>query len=98
MELKIIPRMSEKTVVQAMNGVFTFNVPLKANKQQIATAVSKQYGVEVVTVNIAIAKGKVKSAYRKGGSPVISKRSDVKKAYVRLADGQTIPAFTEEKK
>lgn len=101
MELKIHPRISEKTYAQAQNGIYAFDVPLRATKQQIADAVAKQFAVEVVTVNSVLAKGKVKKAYRKGGSPVIGKRRDVKKAYVRLAEGQSIPVFedkTEEKK
>ena len=101
MELKISTRISEKTYAQAQNGMYVFDVPVRATKQQIADAVAKQFAVEVVTVNTVLAKGKVKKAYRKGGSPVIGKRRDVKKAYVRLADGQSIPVFeekTEEKK
>ena len=103
MELKIIPRMSEKTVGLAeTKTTYTFDVPKTANKQQVAAAVSAQYGVTVVSVNIAIAKGKVKQSYRKGGRPVMARRTDVKKAYVRLAEGQEIAAFKpkaeEEKK
>jgi len=101
MELKISSRISEKTYAQAQNGIYVFDVPVRATKQQITDAVAKQFAVEVVTVNTVLAKGKVKKAYRKGGSPVIGKRRDVKKAYVRLADGQSIPVFedkTEEKK
>lgn len=103
MELKISTRISEKTYAQAQNGTYVFDVPVRATKQQIADAVAKQFAVEVVGVNTVLAKGKVKKAYRKGGSPVIGKRSNVKKAYVRLADGQSIPVFedktdTKEKK
>ncbi len=95
MELKIHPRISEKTYAQAQNGMYVFDVPVRANKQQITDAVAKQYDVTVVDVNTVLAKGKVKKSYRKGGSPVVGKRNDVKKAYVRLAEGQTIPVFAE---
>lgn len=95
MELKVIPRMSEKTVSHATAGLYVFNVPTVATKQQVAEAVSKQYGVKVVSVNTVLAKGKVKRSYRKGGSPVTGKRTDVKKAYVRLADGDKIAAFEQ---
>lgn len=102
MELKVIPRMSEKSYQQSQNGMYVFNVPAKASKQQIADAVAKQFDVTVVTVNVMIAKGKVKQSYRKGGRPVTGKRRDVKKAYVRLAEGNSIPVFAaveaEEKK
>lgn len=95
MELKIIPRMSEKTVAQAAVGMYVFNVPMTATKQQVAEAVSKQYSVRVVSVNTVVSDGKVKRSYRKGGSPVTGKRSDTKKAYVRLADGDKIAVFDQ---
>ena len=79
MELKIFARISEKTYAQAQTGMYVFNVPVRSTKQQIANAVSKQFSVEVVTVNTVLAKGKVKKAHRKGGSPVVGKRNDVKK-------------------
>lgn len=90
------PRMSEKSFAQAQAGTYVFDVPKRATKQQITTAIKKQYSVEVVSVNTVLAKGKVKKSYRKGGAPVVGKRTDVKKAYVRLAEGQTIPVFEEK--
>jgi large subunit ribosomal protein L23 len=96
MELRIHPRISEKTYAQAQQGTYVFDVPKRATKQQIADAVAKQFEVEVVTVNTVLAKGKVKKSYRKGGAPVMGKRNDVKKAYVRLAEGQSIPVFNTE--
>lgn len=96
MELKIIPRISEKSYAQAAAGMFIFDVPTTANKQQIAASVAKQYDVTVVDVNVVVAKGKEKRGYRKGDKPFVGRRSDVKKAYVRLAEGQTIAAFAGE--
>jgi large subunit ribosomal protein L23 len=96
MELRIHPRISEKTFAQAQAGIYVFDVPTRATKQQISDAVAKQFAVEVVTINTVLAKGKVKKSYRKGGSPVVGKRNDVKKAYVRLAEGQSIPVFNTE--
>lgn len=96
MELRIHPRISEKTFAQAQAGTYVFDVPKRATKQQITDAVAKQFAVEVVAVNTVLAKGKVKKAYRKGGAATIGKRSDVKKAYVRLAEGQSIPVFNTE--
>lgn len=93
MELTIIPRMSEKTVGQAANGTYVFNVPKSATKQMVAKAVASQYGVKVVSVNTSITDGKVKRSYRRGGNPVVGRRADVKKAYVRLAEGDKITAF-----
>ncbi|MGH7196523.1 MAG: 50S ribosomal protein L23 [Candidatus Saccharimonadales bacterium] len=95
MELKVIPRISEKTYAQAAAGTYVFDVPMAANKQQVAAAVTRQFDVSVVDVNVVVAKGKVKRTFRKGGAPVVGKRSDVKKAYVRLAEGDSIPVFAE---
>ncbi len=97
MELKIFPRMSEKSYAEAQNGIYIFDVPKNASKQQIIDAVSKQYSVSVVDANTTIIKGKAKRAYRKGGASVIGKKKDVKKAYVHLAEGQTISVFDENK-
>lgn len=97
MDMKLIPRISEKSLAHVASNKYTFNVPLKANKEQIATAIAKQFGVEVMTVNVIVAKGKaVRSFRKKGGAPVSGKRSDVKKAYVTLAEGQVIPGFQQE--
>jgi large subunit ribosomal protein L23 len=93
MHLQVIPVVSEKSYAQAQVGTFTFSVPLSANKQQIADAVAKQFDVKVTSVTTAITKGKVKRSYRKKGTSVSGTRKDVKKAYVRLAEGQTIAAF-----
>jgi len=93
MELKVIPRMSEKSYAQSQAGVYIFNVPVTATKQMVADAIAKQFSVEVVSVNVVLAKGKVKRSYRKGGAPVVGKRRNVKKAYVRLAEGNSIPVF-----
>jgi large subunit ribosomal protein L23 len=95
MDLKIIPHISEKTYAQSQNNVYVFRVPGTANKQLVADAVTKQYDVKVEDVNIIIAKGKAKLSYRRG-KPVKGKRNDVKKAYVRLAEGSKIAMFDQE--
>lgn len=92
--LVLKPRMSEKTYgLSKVQNTYVFDVDKSANKLQVAAAVTAQYGVKVVDVNIVIAKGKVKQTYKKRSRPTAGKRSDVKKAYVRLAKGDTIPVF-----
>jgi large subunit ribosomal protein L23 len=92
--LVLKPRMSEKTYgLSKVQNTYVFDVDKSANKLQVAEAVAVQYGVKVMEVNIAIIKGKVKQTYRKRSRPTTGKRSDVKKAYVRLAEGDTIPVF-----
>ncbi|HEU5187699.1 MAG TPA: 50S ribosomal protein L23 [Candidatus Saccharimonadales bacterium] len=98
MELKIIPLISEQSYAQAQTGTYTFGVPKTATKERIAKAIAAQFNVTVTSVNTNTVKGKVKQSYRKGGRPVIGKRADVKKAYVRLAEGEKIAAFEQEAK
>lgn len=91
------PRLSEKTYALSVAGnVFSFEVPGDANKHTVARAVEAQFGVSVVEVNIINVKGKSVRTVRKGGRPTAGKRSDVKKAYVTLKDGDTLPFFDVE--
>lgn len=96
------PRLSEKTYGLSLAGnVYTFEVPADANKHSVARAVASQFGVTVTDVTILNVKGKTKRTVRKGGRPVNGKRSDVKKAYVTLKEGDKLPIFDvpeEEKK
>lgn len=89
------PRMSEKTYgqSQALN-VYTFDVPAEANKHSVARAVATQFDVTVKSVNIVNVKGKAKRTISRGGRRVANgSQSDVKKAFVTLTEGQTIPIF-----
>lgn len=88
------PRISEKAYgLSQTHNTYVFDVPGSANRFQVATAVGAQYGVTVVGVNIAVAKGKTKRTVRKGGRPTMGKRTDIKKAYVTLKAGDTLPVF-----
>lgn len=90
------PRLSEKTyLLGTVKNVYVFDVPATANKHTVAEAVTAQYEVAVVNVNITNIKGKVKRLVRKGGRPTMGRRSDTKKAYVTLAEGQKLPFFDE---
>lgn len=96
-QLVIIPRLSEKTYAQSKSRTYVFDVAPSVNKNQIAAAVAKQYGVTVTAVNTTIAKGKAKRTAVNGGRSFYNgKRNDVKKAYVTLAEGQSIKLFEEE--
>lgn len=88
------PRMSEKTYGLSVTGnVYVFNVPEDATKQSVAAAVVAQFGVGVTNVNMTVVKGKAKRTIRKGGRPVQGQRSDIKKAYVTLKEGDKLPFF-----
>ena len=80
------PRVSEKTVrAQEVSNQYAFEVANDATKADIKTAVEKLFDVKVKGVNTLTQKGKTK---RWKGKPY--KRTDVKKAIVTLAAGQTI--------
>ena len=69
---------------------YAFKVDVNASKLQIKKAVEGYFSVIVENVNVVKVKGKNKrSRYR------IKKRPDWKKAYVRLAEGESIEVGTE---
>jgi len=88
------PRMSEKAYASSkMNNTYVFQVPSDANKLTVAAAVAVQFGVVVEDVRMAVAKGKTKKSYKKGGKPTVGKRTDIKKAFVRIKTGDKINIF-----
>lgn len=90
------PRISEKTYqMSEATRTYVVEVPGDANKHTVAKAVAAQFGVTVETVNIIVVKGKTKRTVRKGGRPTMGKRSDIKKAYVTLKEGDKLPFFAE---
>ncbi len=90
------PRISEKTYMMSeATRTYVVEVPGDANKDTVAKAVTAQFGVTVETVNIIVVKGKAKRTIRKGGRPTQGRRSDFKKAYVTLKEGDKLPFFAE---
>lgn len=90
------PRMSEKTYAQShATNTYAFDVPKTANKIEVARAVAEQFKVTVEDVRIAIIKGKEARSIRIGGTRkmISGKRVNIKKAYVRVKQGETIPIF-----
>ena len=80
------PVISEKSTIAAdKNSQIVFKVRTDANKNEIAQAVEKLFEVKVKSVQVVNVRGKVK---RLGKTP--GARSDWKKAYVSLQDGQDI--------
>ena len=79
------PIVTEKATMASENGQVTFAVPLRATKPEIKAAVEMLFDVEVIAVNTILLKGKAKMWKGRPG-----RRSDMKKAMVTLAEGQTI--------
>ena len=95
--LALLPRLSEQTYAQAQTGrVYVFEIPKNANKHTVARAVAAQFEVTVQSVNVTNVKGKVKRTTSITGrrrSNADGVRSDIKKAYVKLAEGFSLPVF-----
>lgn len=80
------PVISEKSAAAGESGnQVVFKVLPSANKLEIKAAVQSLFGTKVESVSVLNVKGKTKRT-RHG----LGKRSDWKKAYVRLAPGQEI--------
>ena len=94
--LTLKPRMSEKTYASSLaTNTFVFVVPKSANKIQIGAAVAEQFSVTVANVRTTVIKGKQARSIRLGKyrKNVMGKRSDYKKAFVTLKEGDSIPVF-----
>ena len=84
----LAPHITEKSTLASENNAVVFKVAGDATKPQIKEAVEAIYSAQkakVVSVNTIVTKGKTK---RWRGKPY--KRSDFKKAVVRLAEGEMI--------
>jgi large subunit ribosomal protein L23 len=79
------PKVSEKTARLAESNQYVFEVAKTATKDDVKAAVEHLFNVKVLAVNVANIKGKSKAFRQRAG-----RRSDKRKAYVRLAEGQTI--------
>lgn len=85
----VSPAITEKSTAASEQNQVVFNVARKASKPEIKAAVEALFGVKVTAVNTLLRKGKTK---RFRGT--IGRQSDVKKAIVTLADGQSIDVAT----
>ena len=86
LKVLLAPHISEKATLAAENNdTVVFKVAKDANKLEIKKAVEKLFEVEVKSVNTLITKGKTKRQGLRQG-----RRSDVKKAYVTLKEGQDL--------
>jgi large subunit ribosomal protein L23 len=85
------PLVTEKSTLQReLTNVLAFEVAMGATKIEIAQAVEKLLGAKVDDVRTARTHGKVKRQGRFSG-----RRSDWKKAYVRLKPGEKVPDILE---
>jgi large subunit ribosomal protein L23 len=85
------PLVTEKTtLIREDHRTLVFEVASAATKVDIKRAVEKLLGSKVEGVRTAISHGKMKRQGR-----FVGQRSDWKKAYVKLREGEKIPEFLE---
>ncbi|HEX4182544.1 MAG TPA: 50S ribosomal protein L23 [Caulobacteraceae bacterium] len=83
------PIITEKATMLSEQNKVVFRVAPDATKAQIAEAIENLFKVSVVKVNTLNVKGKTKRFRGREG-----RRSDVKKAIITLAEGQSIDITT----
>jgi large subunit ribosomal protein L23 len=88
-DIIVSPVITEKATNLTEQNKVVFRVAPKATKPQIKEAVEKLFDVKVTAVNTLVTKGK-KKIFR----GLRGQRSDVKKAIVTLAEGDTIDVTT----
>jgi large subunit ribosomal protein L23 len=85
------PLITEKTTVMREDGrTLVFQVASDANKIDIKRAVEQLLGAKVESVRTTLSHGKMKRQGR-----YIGRRSDWKKAYVKLREGEKMPEFLQ---
>ncbi|HZF94744.1 MAG TPA: 50S ribosomal protein L23 [Allosphingosinicella sp.] len=88
-DVVLAPHITEKSTLLSEHNAVVFKVAGDATKPQIKAAVEALFNVNVTGVNTIVQKGKTK---KWKGRPYT--RSDVKKAIVTLAEGQSIDVTT----
>jgi large subunit ribosomal protein L23 len=85
------PLITEKTtLIREEHRTLVFQVAMDANKIDIKRAVERLLGSKVESVRTSLGHGKIK---RQGRS--VGRRSDWKKAYVKLREGEKLPEFLQ---
>jgi|TARA_B110001454_G_C12686607_1_gene420433 large subunit ribosomal protein L23 len=84
-QILLKPIVTEKSSLGSEYNQVTFQVRNIATKKEIKEAVENLFKVKVKKVNTLIVKGK-----RKTFRGTLGRRSDYKKAFVTLEDGQSI--------
>lgn len=84
-DIIIAPVVTEKSAMNAQNGVYTFKVDKRATKTQIKKTIESQFGVHVEKINTLVTKPKDRRVGKYTGKTKV-----YKKAIVSLKDGETI--------
>ena len=85
------PLLTEKVAqIQDAHNQYAFVVDGNANKIEVKRAIEQLLGAKVESIRTSITHGKIKRQGRFAG-----RRSDWKKAYVKLREGAKMPEFLE---
>lgn len=88
-DLILAPVVSEKSYDLIENeNTYTFEVDPRSNKEEIRDAIEEIFDVRVLRVNTMNRQGK-----RKRSGYTLGKRKDVKRAIVKIAEGDSIDLF-----
>ena len=88
------PIFTEKSLREAKNGNYTFQVSVGMDKKQIAAKITQLFGVKVIDVR-TMKVGPEKGRNARGRNVSIQA---VKKAVITLKSGDKIDVFEESKK
>ncbi len=84
--------LSEKAYSLNEKGAYVLKVAKTATKTQIINALKDTFNVDTVKINTLITRGKIRRKARsKRSAPMYVKLSNIKKAIVKLKEGQTLP-------
>ena len=84
-DIVLAPHITEKSTMLSETNAVVFRVAPSASKPEIKAAIEALFNVKVTNVNTMVTKGKTKRWKGKA-----YQRSDIKKAIVTLAEGQSI--------
>ncbi len=94
-QIILSPLITEKSMIDANNGKFSFKVAREANKNDIRKEVEKRFKVNVVKISTITIKGR---SVRAGIKRLEVKRAAFKKAIVTVSKGQKIGLFETQSK
>lgn len=94
-QIILSPLITEKSMLDANNGKFSFKVAREANKNDIRKEVEKRFKVNVVKISTITIKGR---SVRAGIKRIEVKRAAFKKAIVTVSKGQKIGLFETQSK
>ena len=84
-DVLVSPVITEKSTMVSEHNKVVFNVRLDSDKESIKSAVEALFNVKVKKVNTLVRLGK-----QRRFRGILGKQSDTKKAFITLAEGQSI--------